>query len=559
MATYTAKQVSIKNGSKLVTVNSSESPESVSQGDFIQIANYPLAEINRTFLDANSNHIIELVKVWKHSDQISQPAIVVPTTVDFKATVDALKKANILVNDNTQAMQNWQTKLGVVTFRNIDETQTTIKTLKQMESDFNELMARLEAGNTKDIERVVVVGASIMFSAYGKSLTEPSAEGTQAFVDQGISGVPVYGYCFPGENMAQLLPRVQEAVAHFEAASTLYVFHGEGNSITQSRPYTGMEQAAQDKFSNELDAIINAFSGTNFILSEVSFRAYADPAGVFGRDAFNDEALGSLPYNTTYNHPRILNLQPKYVDENGVSVVDFYNHFRNDFEKMLATDGVHLTTPYGVDSVRQFLPTRIKFAIQGGEKPAPIIPAQKDNVTGIEAKATLSFGYKDESLQNSINVDAAKLGQEKYLKSDLGVPTPYIYSLHSSDPNSTGNNLNGANTTGVGDYAGDIYCDQMVSDSCYAQQGVILTHKVKGLTPNSAYTFEVVANRNSTEQRITNLDFGSGFIDINTSEDIPQQPQAIQVTSNAQGEIVFTQTDKLGSFSYLGAFSVDRV
>lgn len=145
MATYTANQVSINNGSKLVTVNSNESPESVSQGDFIQIANYPLAEINRTFLDANSNHIIELVKVWKHSDQITQPAIVVPTTVDFKATVDALKKANILVNDNTQAMQDWQTKLGEVTFRNIDETQTTIKTLKQMESDFNELMARLEA------------------------------------------------------------------------------------------------------------------------------------------------------------------------------------------------------------------------------------------------------------------------------------------------------------------------------------------------------------------------------------------------------------------------------
>jgi hypothetical protein len=558
MATYTANQVSIDNGSKLIIVNSNESPESVSQGDFIQIANYPLAEINRTFLNTTGNHIIELVKVWKHSDQISQPAIVVPTTVDFKATVDALKKANILVNDNTQAMQNWQTKLGEVTFKNIDETQTTIKTLKQMESDFNELMARLEAGNTEDIERVVVVGASIMFSAYGKSLTEPSVEGTQAFVDQGITGVPVYGYCFPDENMSQLLPRVQEAVAHFDAASTLFIFHGEGNSITQSRPYAGMAQATHDKFSNELDAILNAFSGTNFILSEASFRAYADPAGVFGRDAFNDEQLGSLPYNIAYNHPRILNLQPEYVDDNGFSVVDFYNHFRNDFEKILGSDGVHVTVPYGVDSIRQFLPARIKFAILGGEKPAPIIPAQKDNVTGIEAKATLSFGYKDESLQNSINVEAAKLGQEKYLKSDLGVPTPYIYSMQSSDPRSTGNNLNGANTTGIADYAGDIYCDQMVSDSCYAQQGVIITHKVKGLTPNSNYILEVVANRNSTEQRVTSLDFGSGSIDINTSEDIPQQPQSIQVMSNSQGEIAFSQTDKLGSFSYLGAFSIDR-
>ena len=191
MATYTANQVSINNGSKLVTVNSNESPESVSQGDFIQIANYPLAEINRTFLDANSNHIIELVKVWKHSDQITQSAIVLPTTVNFKSTVQALKNANTLVNDNTQAMQDWQTKLGRVAFNNVDGSKVTIKTMLQMETDFNSLMSRVQA--------LIPMQAFDVYVLIGDSITNQSVENReellkQSFIESGFSSeVEVYG------------------------------------------------------------------------------------------------------------------------------------------------------------------------------------------------------------------------------------------------------------------------------------------------------------------------------------------------------------------------------
>ena len=191
MATYTANQVSINNGSKLVTVNSNESPESVSQGDFIQIANYPLAEINRTFLDVNGDHVIELLKVWKHSDQITQPAIVVPTTVDFKNTVQALKNANTLVNDNTQAMQDWQTKLGRVAFNNVDGSKVTIKTMLQMETDFNLLISRLQA--------LIPMQSFDVYVLIGDSITNQSVENReellkQSFIDSGFSSeIEVYG------------------------------------------------------------------------------------------------------------------------------------------------------------------------------------------------------------------------------------------------------------------------------------------------------------------------------------------------------------------------------
>lgn len=140
MAAFTANQVTVSNGQKNIVINSNEAPEGVSKGDFIGVASFSLMEINRTYVDSNNKHVIELVKNWDNSNQSNQPAIVIPTTANFKQTADALIKANILINDNTQAMQDWQTKSGTVTFNNIDGTTTTVKTLKQIEVEAQDQM-----------------------------------------------------------------------------------------------------------------------------------------------------------------------------------------------------------------------------------------------------------------------------------------------------------------------------------------------------------------------------------------------------------------------------------
>lgn len=140
MAAFTANQVTVSNGQKNIVINSNEAPEGVSKGDFIGVSSFALMEINRTYVDSNNKHVIELVKNWDNSNQSNQPAIVIPTTANFKQTADALIKANILINDNTQAMQDWQTKSGTVTFNNIDGTTTTVKTLKQIEVEAQDQM-----------------------------------------------------------------------------------------------------------------------------------------------------------------------------------------------------------------------------------------------------------------------------------------------------------------------------------------------------------------------------------------------------------------------------------
>ncbi|WP_199525375.1 hypothetical protein [Pseudoalteromonas sp. bablab_jr011] len=134
MAAFTAEQASINNGSKVVQINSGESIANIRSGDFLVLAGF-IVEINRAFVGAANEQLIELVKAWSHSTQSNQPCIVIPTTAEFKTVIAALNEANALVNNNYKAMQDWQTKMGNVTFTNKDGTTTTVKTLKQIEAD----------------------------------------------------------------------------------------------------------------------------------------------------------------------------------------------------------------------------------------------------------------------------------------------------------------------------------------------------------------------------------------------------------------------------------------
>lgn len=129
MATFTATQASIKNNESVVTINSGESVSSVRTGDFLVIANFAPAQIKRAYVGAAAQQFIELNANWVHGTQTNQSAIVIPTTVEVRKAVAALQAANVTVNDNFEAMQNWQTKTGTVIFTHIDGTKKTVKTL----------------------------------------------------------------------------------------------------------------------------------------------------------------------------------------------------------------------------------------------------------------------------------------------------------------------------------------------------------------------------------------------------------------------------------------------
>jgi hypothetical protein len=137
MAAFTALQVSINNGSKAIEILSGENAEIVSKGDFIEISGSDLREVNRTYINESNNYVIELVKSWDLGNKSNQPAIVIPTTAEFTELLNALQGANTLINDNMQAMSDWQSKLGTVTFIGLDNVERTVKTLAQIIADLD--------------------------------------------------------------------------------------------------------------------------------------------------------------------------------------------------------------------------------------------------------------------------------------------------------------------------------------------------------------------------------------------------------------------------------------
>lgn len=130
MAAFTANQASVTNGSKVVTINSGESIANINPRDFLVI-NTQIVEIKRGYIGSDGQQYIELIKSWAYGPQNNQPCIVIPTTGNFAAAIEALKDAQALVNSNFATMQDWQTKTGTVTFTHPDGTQTTVKTLPE--------------------------------------------------------------------------------------------------------------------------------------------------------------------------------------------------------------------------------------------------------------------------------------------------------------------------------------------------------------------------------------------------------------------------------------------
>lgn len=410
------------------------------------------------------------------------------------------------------------------------------------------------------IKNVVIVGASLMFSCFGQDLTTPNASATSLFrKNEGMEDINVYGYAFSGETLGELALRVETAVAAFDPRETLFLFHGSGNSITATRPFVTMTPTEKQQFSDDMDSVFEAFVGTNHIMADTTFRSYADPNDVFGAVYFNDEGFGSEPYNVTFNHPKILIYTPSYVNTDGRSVLDFYNLTRTNFRTYLQSDGL-LLTQEGKTGLIDFIADRIQYIFQGKPMPAPLIPAPKDNTIGVEAKSTFSFGARDSSLKNSENVDLLKYGLKRYLLSDTGVETPYIYSMEVTDPLKVGNTIDGGRLVNIPTYVGDIYCDPMLNDSCYVQSTETITHKLEGLTPNVQYTVGLVASRDAVDERISNFDFGGGtVVSINTTQTPPEATKNTIVTSDNEGVITFVQSALSGTFSYLGAFSLEKV
>lgn len=135
MAAFTADSINISNGQDVAEILSQEAINTIRKGDFLVIGSFPPVEILQAYKNGQGERFIELLKPWPHTSQANQPAIVIPTTVDYREAVEALQAANTLVSDNKKAMGEWQTNMGTVTFKDKDGNDVVVKTLRQIEAD----------------------------------------------------------------------------------------------------------------------------------------------------------------------------------------------------------------------------------------------------------------------------------------------------------------------------------------------------------------------------------------------------------------------------------------
>lgn len=145
MTWFTANQVSVNNGSTILTVTSGEDISNIRAGDALIVGSFAPVEINRAYVDGSNNKIIELKSAWSDSNQSNAAARVFPTAGGFKEATNALRAATQLTSDQFQTLTDWGTTNGTVTFTDSSGQQYTARSLSKMDADVAAVQAQAES------------------------------------------------------------------------------------------------------------------------------------------------------------------------------------------------------------------------------------------------------------------------------------------------------------------------------------------------------------------------------------------------------------------------------
>lgn len=207
------------------------------------------------------------------------------------------------------------------------------------------------------IDSVVVIGASLMASMFGRDLVTPHATATSLLAAAGHN-LPVYGWALSGTRLEVADTYYSEARAAHPNA--LIIMHFGGNDVTADRPYPG-GQANMNARLAELLAV--AAGDTRFYPASISFRDYDDAT-------FIDPSQGSKPYNENIIIPWAAANFPHSIASYGRPKLDFYRRVLQSYDTWLGADNIH-PRPDGYTAFREWIMARVA-EILSGVQPAEI-------------------------------------------------------------------------------------------------------------------------------------------------------------------------------------------
>lgn len=409
------------------------------------------------------------------------------------------------------------------------------------------------------IDAIVVIGASLMNSMFGRSLTTPHATATSLLQAAGHN-LPVYGWATNGAQLAESNDHYTAARAAFPNA--LILSHFGGGNVTSIRPYQG----GQTQFTDGLAELLAVAAGdTRFYPASMSFRDYDDTT-------FITPANGSKPYNENLLIPWIAANFPHAMASYGRPKLDYYRRVLQDFETWLVADNIHLTS-MGITQFRQWIVSRIADLLNSvtpaeitervyvAPVPEPgVYPLSIINFTG-EA-----FGSEFQAPRNNVFGNAATVNPN---------PLPNILDV---DGNPTGLSLshgytgnpaigatapgrganNAGNIGGLPAYNGTLLSASIVGSNAYITTGVTMPMTISGAVPGAQYEFGIVGSRNAADVRNTTVTIAGTPTTWNTSEATPQE-RRVTVTAAADGTIPIVVAPAGAALAYLGGLSIRRL
>lgn len=414
------------------------------------------------------------------------------------------------------------------------------------------------------IDSVVVIGASLMNSMFGRSLSTPHATATSLLAAAGHD-LPVYGWATNGAQLA-------DAPSHYEAAraafpNALILSHFGGGNVTSIRPYPGGQAA----FEAGLAGYLAATAGDlRFYPASMSFRDYDDTT-------FITPANGSKPYNENLLIPWIAANFPHAMAPYGRPKLDYYRRVLESFETWLQADNIHLTAGAGVPQSRGWIIDRVADLLEGitpaeitervyvapEPEPEPEPGAYPLSIVNFTGEA---FGSEFQAPRNNVFGNAATVNPNPLPNIlDVNGATTGLSMSHAYTGNpaigatAPGRGANSAgNIGGLPAYNGTLLSASIVGSSAYITTGVTMLMTISGAVPGAQYEFGMVGSRNAADVRNTTVTIAGTATTWNTSEATPQE-RRVTVTAAGDGTIPIAVAPAGAALAYLGGLSIRRL
>lgn len=402
-----------------------------------------------------------------------------------------------------------------------------------------------------DAPNVVILGASIMDSAFGsnQTLNAPMADYAQA---AGFTGT-LHVRSQSGDQIADTIAKQAAAAAEPTIAATagqnLYVVHTGGNNVSANRPWPGGQAAFQNSYDTLMQQL--AASADRVVPLPLTKRLYPSAPAVVHGDTASEEN-GSKPYNENIIYPAIQSRAPDWRNAPGAPYVNPYE-LAHRYPQLLNSDGIH---GYAASLGRYILARLAGRALGKAAGQSRAGSSVLYSITSGEPNA-MSIGpmnvfrsYPSGFLNNPLLCGAVATD---------GTFDPFIDMLRD------GQFQNGSSNAGTGTFARiadpRFHIPDLVNNGVYLQGSQVFTLEFAGLTPGDTVTLTAVGVRNAsgTNRRGT-LTLSTGqSLELDGSNAAPSNMAVFDpVTVPSDGRLTLSLSVAPGStYGYLHGVMLD--